>query len=124
MFYPGETYEIERDGSLAKLKTPMGAYVFEFDRASPLDNTRDYTCDKCGHPCKTLNELGNHVYSTHPEGRAEEEEDEGEVFADRTCTLCDPPRVCKSPYGLRVHQDRAHNIPRKDVVEVQDGVTI
>lgn len=31
-YYPGQEYEIERDGALAGLKTPTGRWVFQFDR--------------------------------------------------------------------------------------------
>lgn len=99
-YYPGEVYEIETTSSLADLKVGTG-YVFEFDRnANPADKPHDYTCDKCGEKFKTLNLLGNHVHSKHPEGVAEPEEEE-EVFVDRTCSC---GKVCRSPYGLKVHQ--------------------
>jgi hypothetical protein len=97
-YYPGETYEIETTSPLADLKRGKDEYVFEFDRASPLA-PREYKCEKCGKDCKTLNGLGTHVHSEHPEGVAEPEEEE--VFADRTCSC---GKVCKTPYGLKVHQ--------------------
>ena len=103
---PGGLYLIERGGKLATLKTALGKYVFEFDRALP-GQTIDYTCEKCGEKCKSLNELGNHSYSKHPEGNPVAEPEQ-EPFADRTCTVCG--KVCKSPYGLRLHTEGAHSV--------------
>lgn len=111
-YYPGETYEIDTESPLCDLKFGGDKYVFEFDRnANPSDKPHDYTCDKCGEKFSTLNKLGNHVHSQHPEGVVEPVEEE-EIFADRTCNICNPKKVCKSPYGLRVHQDKAHGVKR------------
>lgn len=115
---PGGLYEIDRDGSLAKLKTPRGNYVFEFDRnANPDDKPHDYSCKKPGceslKPFKSLAELGTHANSFHkeesvaaePDGESEDEEDD---LSDRTCTQCDPHKVLKTPHGLRLHTLKSH----------------
>lgn len=109
---PEGLYEIDRDGPLAKLKTSegkSGKYVFDFDRNSgPDDKPHDYTCEKCGKKCKTLNELGTHFNSDHKDVVATEPEDEEDDLTDRTCTKCDPPKVLKTPHGLRLHTMKSH----------------
>jgi hypothetical protein len=119
---PDGLYEIERDGPLAHLK--LGStYVFEFDRnAGPQDKPHDYSCKKPGcetlKPFKTLPELGRHSNAEHKghdliPGEAVD-------LSDRTCTICTPHRVCKSPYGLRLHNEKSHPFqsqPEEEVAE-------
>lgn len=112
---PEGLYEIDRDGPLAKLKTAdgkLGKYVFEFDRNAGIDDEkpRDYTCDKCGKDCKTLPGLGTHMRTEHKDVAVTEPEEENEEddFTDRTCTVCDPPKVLKTPHGLRLHTLKSH----------------
>jgi hypothetical protein len=83
LFYPGMTYEIEREGKLASLK--MGnRFVFEFDRkAEPKD-------DKV---------------TPKPDPESEPEE---ELYPDRVCKVCG--RKCKSAYGLRLHMENTHPV--------------
>jgi len=125
---PDGLYEIERDGPLSKLKTGEGKsarYVFEFDRnAGPDDKPHDYTCEKCGKKCKTLNELGTHTRSEHKDVIVVEPDDDGEEvdLSDRTCTVCHPPKVLKTPYGLRLHTEKSHPsvpaaVPHEGAVE-------
>jgi hypothetical protein len=115
---PGGLYEIDRDGPLASLK--LGStYVFEFDRnANPDDKPHDYSCKKdgCGKKFKTLAALGTHTKVDHkddaeppekPEDDEPDEEEDEQVRA-RTCFLCDPPKVLKSPYGLQLHNQKSH----------------
>lgn len=118
MLYPGGgtlengDYEIERDGQLAQLKNAMGAYIFQFDRNAAPGEIKDYTCKKCEKPFKTLAELGNHTNSEHPVGSDSVVEEEP-VFADRTCDICQ--KVCRSPYGLKVHKRKAHEEQEAEV---------
>lgn len=116
----GGLYEIDRNGPLAALKTnggKTGKYVFEFDRnAGPDDKPHVYSCKKSGceslKPFKSLAELGSHTRTAHsesavaaePDGDDEEEDD----LSDRTCTKCDPPKVLKTPHGLRLHDMKSH----------------
>lgn len=118
---PDGLYEIDRNGPLAQLKTnggKTGKYVFEFDRnAGPDDRPHIYSCKKPGcetlKPFKTLAELGSHTRTAHnqdavaaePDAGDDEEEDD---LSDRTCTICDPPKVLRTPHGLNLHKLKSH----------------
>lgn len=135
LYKPGEgplpdgLYEIDRDGPLAKLK--LGStYCFEFDRcANPADKPHDYTCKKegCGKKFKTLPELGTHVKTDHKDETAVpvgEDEDEEEIdLTDRTCFICDPPKVLKSKNGLRLHNEKSHPFQSQPQTKEEEAVT-
>lgn len=82
-FKMGSTYEIDRDGPLAQLKTSggkLGKFVFEFDRnANPTDKPHDYSCKKCDKKFKTLPALGSHMNADHKDESSDAESDEEEV---------------------------------------------
>jgi len=111
---PGGLYEIDRNGPLASLK--LGStYVFEFDRnANPNETPHDYSCKKPGcenlKPFKTLSDLGSHTRSAHKDDNviaAEEDEEEEKIdLSHLTCQTCG--RLCKSEYGLRLHNEKSH----------------
>jgi hypothetical protein len=128
---PDGLYEIDRNGPLALLK--LGStYVFEFDRNGTrtndgVDVVKDYSCKKpgCGRKFKTLPELGSHVRSDHKDDPVEDEgvDDAGVVdLSDRTCHICDPPKVLRNAYGLRLHNEKSHPFqsqPEKEVAETE-----
>lgn len=113
---PDGLYEIDRDGPLAKIK--LGStYCFEFDRnAGPDDKPHIYSCKKPGcealKPFKTLNNLGTHTRSAHKDDLNPLAEPEGEDevldLSDRTCTICQPHKVLRTAYGLRLHNEKSH----------------
>lgn len=109
---PEGLYEIDRDGPLARLK--LGStYVFDFDRnCGPDDKPHDYSCKKegCGKKFKTLSDLGSHTRSEHKDVAILEPtgEDEEVDLSDRTCNICVPPKVLRSAYGLRLHNEKSH----------------
>jgi hypothetical protein len=109
---PGGLYKIDRDGPLAKLKTPRGKYVFEFDRNSgPADKPHDYSCKKegCGKKFKTLPKLGRHTNSAHkddPNPMADDEE--AVILKTSTCKQCDPPQVFDSRGAMMKHKGEVH----------------
>ena len=114
---PGGLYEIDRHGPLAALRTPRGKPVFEFDRnAGPGDKPHDYSCKMpgCEHlkPFKSLPELGSHTRSAHSQNAVaaepDDDEEEEEDLSQRTCARCTPPKVLKTPHGLRLHNLKSH----------------
>lgn len=104
LFKMGSTYQIERDGELARLKTSggkMGKYVFDFDRnAGPDDAPHDYHCKKpgCEHLAsfKTLAALGTHTKTEHKAGEREES-DEVVVAKDGRGKKKGKTFTCKHP---------------------------
>ena len=117
-FKMGSTYQIERDGALAQLKTSggkLGKYVFEFDRnAGPQDKPHDYSCKKpgCGKKFKSLAQLGTHTKVDHkddPNPLAEDVADD-EVVLKQTCKCkaCDPPQTFDSRSALMKHRGEVH----------------
>lgn len=115
----GQTYEIDREGPLAKLKTPRGNPVFEFDRnAGPDDKPHNYSCKKPGcedlKPFKTLAELGRHSNSAHKDDPNPMASDE-EIFIPKDMRGKKKGKTftCKHPgcgvvlphlYALKVHK--------------------
>ena len=115
----GGQYMIERHGPLASIKFGS-TYCFDFDRnAGPDHKPHDYTCKKCGATKDpkgkkfTLATLGTHTKVEHKEEPAEPvgdelDDEQREALALRTCNICDPPKVLKSVYGLRLHNEKSH----------------
>ena len=112
---PGGLYGIDRDGPLASLK--LGStWVFEFDRCAPSGQVNDYTCKKCGATKDlkgnkfTLNTLGTHTRMEHNDGEGipDDSEEEAVDLSDRTCNICNPPKVLKTPHGLTLHNQKSH----------------
>ena len=116
---PGGFYEIDRHGPLASMK--LGStYCFDFDRNAGVDDKpHDYTCKKCGATKDpkgkkfTLATLGTHTKVEHKDEPAEPvgdelDDEQAEALALRTCNICDPPKVLKTPYGLRLHNEKSH----------------
>ena len=112
-------YHRDHEGKLTTVPIAKPDYIFEFDR-NPVRTdagevvAKDYSCKepKCvdfGKDFKTLANLGRHSNQKHRELNLIADDD-AEVFADRTCGDCG--KVCKSPYGLRVHKEKAHGINR------------
>lgn len=69
-FYPGDTAQIDLADQyqrrLAWLKSPMGKWVFEFDRAGSSDPMiRIWFCKDCGSPFDKFSDMGNHVNAEH-----------------------------------------------------------
>lgn len=131
---PEGLYEIDRDGPLASLK--LGStYVFDFDRnANPNDKPHDYTCKKCGETRDpmgkkfTLATLGTHTRSVHrddPVIALDDDEEDGADLSDRTCNICSPPKVLRSAYGLRLHNEKSHPFQSQPEAntEQEDAVT-
>lgn len=113
----GFNYEIARDGQLAQLKTPRGAYVFEFDRnAGPDDKPHDYTCKKpgCGKKFKNLAALGTHTKQDHKDDMIVADSDEEIVVAKDgrgkkkgktfTCKTEGCGQILPNLYALKVHK--------------------
>lgn len=106
---PDGLYEIDRDGPMASIK--LGStYCFEFDRNSgPDDKPHDYSCKKCGKKFKTLPALGTHTREDHKDDVIVVDSDVVEEdFSLRTCNKCSPPKVLKTPHGLRLHDMKSH----------------
>jgi hypothetical protein len=118
-FYPGETYEIEHDGTLAVMKIG-NIYVFEFDRTmtgtgvSPAPG--GFICKQCQKPFESLNDLGTHTRSVHKTEAVEEVvSDESVVIEKRgkkkgktfTCKTCG--EVLPNLYAIRVHNKSHRN---------------
>lgn len=116
-------YELDRNSPLAELKIG-GRYVFEFDRNGTRtdagnDVPKDYTCKEpnCadfGKDFKNLPALGRHTNSVHKTNAAAVKLEDEEVFPDRICPECTGAgikKICASPYGLRVHRNKAHGVP-------------
>ena len=123
-FKMGSTYEIDRDGPLAQLKTSggkLGKYVFDFDRNGTktndgVDVVKDYSCKKdgCGAKFKTLNALGTHTKSAHKDDPNPLAEPDAEVVVAKdmrgktrtnkgfTCKQCG--EVLPHLYALKVHK--------------------
>ncbi len=122
---PDGLYEIDRDGPLASLK--LGStYVFDFDRnANPEDKPHDYSCKRpeCAHlkPFKTLAELGRHSNAEHRGADivVGDVEEEPEDLTDRTCFICQPPKVLKSKHGLRLHNEKSHPFQSQPPKEIE-----
>lgn len=124
-FKMGSTYEIERDGTLASLKTSggkLGKYVFEFDRnAGPDDKPHDYSCKKdgCGKKFKTLAALGTHTKTDHkddPNPLAEPDAEivkpvDGRKVKGKSFTCKHPGcgEVLPHLYALKVHK-KTHEV--------------
>ena len=119
-FKMGSTYEIDRDGPLAQLKTSggkLGKYVFDFDRNGTktndgVDVVKDYSCKKdgCAAKFKTLNALGTHTKSAHKDdpNPLAEPDAEVEIVKPSTCKQCDPPQVFNSRGEMMKHKGEVH----------------
>lgn len=132
---PGGLFEIDRDGPLAKLKTPKGNWVFEFDRnAGPDDKPHVYTCKRPGcealKPFKTLAALGSHTKTAHKEVRVEDDEEEEEPVAKKrgahsgrtfTCKVCGD--VLPNLYAMGQHNKTAHQ-PVQPEIETETAVSV
>jgi hypothetical protein len=144
---PGGLYRIEREGKLAEMKfggRPVKdgkdkdgndkyklinqKYVFEFDRAVPGSNN-DYTCEKCGEKCKSLNDLGTHVHSKHPVGSvasdAEEEAVNEPVVLERrgkkkgrtfTCRVPGCGKILPNLYAVKMHKREHAKVAETEAV--------
>jgi len=67
---PGGLYELDLANpthrKLVDLKTHMGAFIFQFDRAAANNPASGlYFCQDCGSRCDTLNLLGTHSRQVH-----------------------------------------------------------
>lgn len=127
LYKRGQTYEIKRDGQLAKLKGPRGEYVFEFDRnAGPDDKPHDYSCKRegCGKKFKTLNELGTHTREDHkdePHPLAEPDADVV-VAIDQRGKGKGRSFTCKTP-GCGVVVPNLHELKMHKKTHVEDAAT-
>lgn len=105
-------YYRDHNNELKTVRIPKPAYIFEFDRtmtrtAEGVPVNHDYTCDQCGYPAKSLNELGSHVYGKHREDNLlKDDEPVAEPELTLACDQCD--KKFKDRRGLNGHQRFAH----------------